>query len=51
MLFVNEGTTSVGIYVVQFAKLFGYKVQAGASGKNEGLLKGLSVDNVRILYH
>lgn len=47
-IFINGGTTSVGIYAIQFAKALGCKVYASASGKNEEFLKSLGVDEVRI---
>ena len=47
-IFINGGTTSVGIYAVQLAKALGCKVYASASGKNEEFLKSLGVDEVRI---
>lgn len=47
-IFINGGTTSVGIYAIQFAKALGCKVYASASGKNEKFLKSLGVDEVRI---
>jgi len=43
-IFVNGGTTSVGMYAIQFAKALGCKVYASASGKNEEFLKNLGVD-------
>ena len=43
-IFVNGGTTSVGIYAIQMAKALGCKVYASASGKNEEFLKELGVD-------
>jgi NADPH:quinone reductase-like Zn-dependent oxidoreductase len=46
-IFINGGTTSVGIYAIQFAKALGCKVYASASGKNEEFLKSLGVDEVR----
>jgi NADPH:quinone reductase-like Zn-dependent oxidoreductase len=46
-IFINGGTTSVGIYAVQFAKALGCKVYASASGKNEEFLRNLGVDEVR----
>ena len=46
-IFINGGTTSVGIYAIQFAKALGCKVYASASGKNEEFLKNLGVDEVR----
>jgi len=45
-IFINGGTTSVGIYAIQFAKALGCKVYASASGKNEEFLKDLGVDEV-----
>ena len=47
-LFINGGSTSVGIYAIQFAKAIGCKVHASASGKNEDFLKSLGVDEVPI---
>lgn len=46
-VFINGGTTSVGMYAVQFAKALGCKVYASASGKNEEFLRNLGVDEVR----
>ncbi|KAF9647155.1 NAD(P)-binding protein [Thelephora ganbajun] len=43
-IFVNGGSTSVGIYTIQLAKALGCKVYASASGKNEEFLKSLGVD-------
>lgn len=43
-IFINGGTTSVGLYAVQFAKAHGCKVYASASGKNEVFLRNLGVD-------
>lgn len=48
-IFINGGTTSVGIYAVQFAKSLGCRVYASASGKNEEFLRDLGVDEIRIL--
>lgn len=45
-IFINGGTTSVGMYAVQFAKALGCKVYASASGKNEEFLRNLGVDEV-----
>jgi NADPH:quinone reductase-like Zn-dependent oxidoreductase len=45
-VFINGGSTSVGIYAIQFAKAIGCEVHASASGKNEEFLKGLGVDKV-----
>ena len=45
-VFINGGSTSVGIYAIQFAKAIGCEVHASASGKNEDFLKGLGVDKV-----
>ena len=49
-VFINGGSTSVGIYAIQFAKEIGCEVHASASGKNEGFLKGLGVDRVPRFY-
>lgn len=45
-VFVNGGTTAVGIYAIQMAKGLGCKVIATASGRNEEFLLGLGVDEV-----
>jgi len=45
-VFINGGSTSVGIYAIQFAKGIGCTVHATASGKNEEFLKSLGVDEV-----
>jgi NADPH:quinone reductase-like Zn-dependent oxidoreductase len=45
-VFVNGGTTAVGIYAIQMAKSLGCKVTAAASGKNEEFLRGLGIDEV-----
>ena len=45
-IFINGGSTSVGMYAVQFAKSLGCMVYASASGKNEEFLKNLGVDEV-----
>ena len=45
-IFINGGSTSVGIYAIQFAKGIGCEVHASASGKNEDFLKSLGVDKV-----
>jgi len=45
-VFINGGSTSVGIYAIQFAKAIGCEVHASASGKNEDFLKSLGVDEV-----
>ena len=47
-IFINGGTTSVGLYAVQFAKAIGCQVYASASGKNETFLRNLGVDEVRV---
>lgn len=49
-VFINGGSTSVGIYAIQFAKAIGCEVHASASGKNEDFLKSLGVDKV-LEYH
>ena len=47
-IFINGGTTSVGLYAIQFAKALGCKVHASASGKNQEFLRNLGVDEVCI---
>jgi NADPH:quinone reductase-like Zn-dependent oxidoreductase len=49
-VFINGGSTSVGIYAIQFAKAIGCEVHASASGKNEDFLKNLGVDKVPRCY-
>ena len=46
MVFVNGGTTAVGIYALQMAKVLGCEVIATASGKDEEFLRGFDVDEV-----
>ncbi|GJE86887.1 NAD(P)-dependent alcohol dehydrogenase [Phanerochaete sordida] len=43
-LFVNGGSTAVGMLAIQMAKALGCTVGASASGKKEGFLRGLGVD-------
>lgn len=43
-LFVNGGSTAVGLAAIQVAKALGCKVTATASGKNEELVKSLGTD-------
>ncbi|KAF4614751.1 hypothetical protein D9613_003251 [Agrocybe pediades] len=43
-LFVNGGSTAVGIFAIQYAKAIGAKVVATASGKNEAFVRGLGAD-------
>ncbi|KAF9643570.1 NAD(P)-binding protein [Thelephora ganbajun] len=43
-VFVNGGTTAVGIYAIQMAKALGCRVIATASGKNEEFLRALGID-------
>jgi len=45
-VFINGGSTSVGIYAIQFAKAIGCTVHASASSRNEDFLKSLGVDDV-----
>ena len=47
-IFINGGTTSVGLYAIQFAKAIGCQVYVSASGKNETFLRNLGVDEVRM---
>lgn len=46
-LFINGGTTSVGIIAIQLAKALGCTVTASASTQKEEILKKLGVDRVR----
>ncbi|KAJ3530617.1 hypothetical protein NMY22_g8500 [Coprinellus aureogranulatus] len=43
-LFVNGGSTAVGAYAIQFAKIRGAKVVATASGKNEEYVRKMGAD-------
>ncbi|KAI6095681.1 chaperonin 10-like protein [Pisolithus croceorrhizus] len=43
-IFVNGGSTSVGIYTIQIAKSMGLRVVASASGRNEAFVRGLGAD-------
>lgn len=45
-IFINGGSTSVGIYAIQLAKAIGCEVHASASSKNGDFLKSLGVDKV-----
>lgn len=45
-VFVNGGSTSVGIFAIQIAKAKGCKVWASASGGNEELVRKLGADEV-----
>ena len=46
-VFINGGSTSVGMYAIQLAKAYGLKVVASTSGKNAKLVKELGADEVR----
>ena len=48
-LFVNGGSTAVGIAAIQLAKAVGCTVTASASDKREPLLRSLGVDNASVL--
>lgn len=45
-IFINGGSTSVGIIAIQLAKAIGCTVTASASAPKEELLKSLGVDHV-----
>lgn len=45
-VFINGGSTSVGIFAIQFAKSMGCKVTVSASGKNEKLVRDVGADEV-----
>lgn len=45
-VFVNGGSSAVGIFGIQIAKAKGAKVWASASGKNEALVRGLGAEEV-----
>ena len=48
-VFINGGTTSVGLFAIQLAKALGCTVTASASAKKEELLKSLGIDKVASL--
>jgi len=48
-ILVNGGSSSVGIFTIQFAKARGARVWATASGKNEALLRRIGVDEVSFI--
>ena len=48
-VFINGGSTAVGILAVQMAKATGCTVTASASTKREEFLKSIGVDHVRLL--
>ncbi|KAF9219842.1 NAD(P)-binding protein [Gyrodon lividus] len=43
-IFINGGSTAVGIYAIQFAKAMGFRVVASASGRNENFVRNLGAD-------
>ncbi|KAH7882516.1 NAD(P)-binding protein [Phlebopus sp. FC_14] len=43
-VFINGGSTAVGIYAIQLSKALGLRVVASASGKNEAFVKSLGAD-------
>lgn len=45
-LFVNGGSTAVGAWAIQLAKIRGAKVVATASGKNEEYVRNKGADEV-----
>jgi NADPH:quinone reductase-like Zn-dependent oxidoreductase len=45
-VFINGGSSGVGLAAIQIAKSMGCKVVATASAKNKDLLLGLGVDEV-----
>lgn len=45
-LFVNGGSTAVGSFAIQLAKLRGARVVASASKKNESFVRSLGADEV-----
>jgi NADPH:quinone reductase-like Zn-dependent oxidoreductase len=49
-VFINGGSTAVGMYAIQFAKEKGCKVVATASGKNEEFVRSLGVDEVQMRF-
>ena len=45
-IFINGGSTAVGIYAIQLAKAIGCIVTVSASGKRKELMHSLGVDHV-----
>jgi NADPH:quinone reductase-like Zn-dependent oxidoreductase len=45
-IFINGGSTSVGVFAIQLAKNIGCKIYASASGKNEQFVRDLGADEV-----
>lgn len=48
-VFINGGSTAVGIFIAQITKAMGCTVTASASSQREEFLKTLGVDHVRVL--
>ena len=48
-VFINGGSTAVGIFATQIAKAMGCTVTASASTRREVFLKSIGVDNVRAI--
>lgn len=48
-IFINGGSTSVGVAAIQMAKAIGCTVTASGSSKREALFKALGVDTVSVL--
>ena len=49
-LFINGGSTAVGIFAIQLAKAHGCTVTVSASTGREEFLRSLGIDNVRTLF-
>lgn len=45
-VFINGGSTAVGLFAIQIAKALGMTVVASASSRNEGLVKEMGADEV-----
>lgn len=43
-IFINGGSTAVGIYAIQLAKALSFQVTASASARNESFVRGLGAD-------
>ncbi|KIJ64252.1 hypothetical protein HYDPIDRAFT_28687 [Hydnomerulius pinastri MD-312] len=43
-IFINGGSTAVGIYAIQLAKAMGFRVVASASGRNEEFVRNVGAD-------
>lgn len=51
MVFINGGSSAVGIFAIQIAKAKGATVWATASGKNEALVRSLGAEEVSSIFN